>query len=276
MNSSGNVLRQKQIGPFRLIEKSYSPGTVLAKHQHPREYVSFLLMGSYDEISTSAGCKRCPHPLREQRACPSGTVIWHPRDEIHADRFHVAGGLLLDMEINHAWLDDTAQELDLLPRARMYRGGLAYSLGLQLYRALAQGTPGIEDAAIELLSLFFSGVLDRRPPAWFQRALGLANALDDQRVSLVSVARETGVHPVHVARSFRRFLRCTFGDYVIKLRIRRALELLLVPDHTIADIAYLCGFADHAHLSRTFKKCTGITPSAYRRNLEAGSPYRRK
>lgn len=276
MNSSGNVLRQKQIGPFRLIEKSYSPGTVLAKHQHAREYVSFLLMGGYDEVAISASCKRSPHSLKEQRACPSGTVIWHPRDEVHADRFHVAGGLLLDMEIDHAWLDDTAQELDLFPRARMYRGGLAYSLGLQLYRALAQSTPGIEDAAIELLSLFFSGVFDRRPPAWFQRALGLANSIDEQRLSLVSLARETGVHPVHVARSFRRFLRCTFGDYVIKLRIRRALELLPVPEHTIADIAYLCGFADHAHLSRTFKKCTGITPSAYRRNIEARSRFRPK
>jgi AraC family transcriptional regulator len=265
MNSSGNVLRQKQIGPFRLIEKSYSPGTVLAKHEHATEYVSFLLMGGYDETVRM-----------EERSCPSGTVIWHPRNEIHEDRFHVAGGLLLDVEIGHAWLAETAQELDLLPRARMYRGGLAYSLGLQLYRALAQNTPGIEDVAIELLSLFFSGASDRQPPAWFQRALRLAGAIDDQRLSLVSLARETGVHPVHVARSFRRFLRCTFGDYVVKLRIRRALELLPIAEHTIADIAYQCGFADHAHLSRTFKKCLGITPSAYRRNLQAGPRRRQK
>lgn len=258
MNGSGNVLRQKQVGPFRLIEKCYSPGAILAKHQHTQEYVSFLLMGGYDETAH-----------KEQRACPSGTVIWHPRNEVHADRFHITGGLVLDLEIDRIWLDDAARELSLLPQARMHQGGLAYSLGLHLYRGLSQSTPGIEDVAIELLSLFFSSALDRQPPPWFQRALEMAGAIDDQRLSLALLAREVGVHPVHVARSFRRFLRCTFGDYVVKRRICRALELLPIPDHRITDIAYLCGFADHAHLSRTFKKCLGITPSTYRCNLQA-------
>jgi AraC family transcriptional regulator len=88
--------------------------------------------------------------------------------------------------------------------------------------------------------------------------------VDEERHSLTSVAREFGVHPVHLARSFRRFLGCTFSDYVAKLRIRRALELLLIENQAIVDVANACGFADHAHLSRTFKKVTGLTPRAFR------------
>lgn len=253
MNSTGKLIRQKQLGPFQLVEKYYSPGTTLPRHEHASEYVSFLLTGCYDEIA-----------LKEQRSCPPGTVIWHPHGEVHTDQFHIAGAVVLDMEIDRVWLDEATQELKLFPGARMCRGGLAYSLGLQLYRALADRDPGVEDVAIELLSLFFSSVVDRRPPVWFHRALGLAAVVDEERRSLTSLAREFGVHPVHLAHSFRRFLGCTFSDYVTKLQIRRALELLLIENQAIVDVAYACGFADHAHLSRTFKKVTGLTPRAFR------------
>jgi len=194
-------------------------------------------------------------------------VIWHPRHEAHADEFYGDGGLLLDLEIDRAWLDGAAQALTLTPRSRMFCGGLAYSLGLQLYCALAETQPPIEDMATELLSFFFSGTLERQPPGWFRRALETVDAVEGQPLSLASLAREAGVHPVHMARSFRRFQGCTFGDCVAKARVRRALELLRISGHTIADVAFSCGFADHAHLCRTFKRATGLTPLAYRRKL---------
>jgi AraC family transcriptional regulator len=254
MNAAGSVLRQKQAGPFRLTEKLFLPRTTLAKHEHPRAYVSFLLTGAYDEIC-----------FQEKRACSAGTVIWHPQSESHADQFYLAGGLLLNLEIDQVWLEDAAQVLSMAPRARMCRNGLAYSLGLQLYRALLGPAPGIEDVATELFSLFSSGVLDRQPPAWFYRALEMAGTIDEQWPSLASLAREAQVHPVHIARSFRRFVGCTFGDYVATIRVRKALELLLTPNRTITEVAFACGFADHAHLCRSFKKSTGLTPLAYRR-----------
>ena len=256
MNSTTSIFRKRSVGPFRVVEKYYQPGSILPKHEHPTEFVSFLLTGGYDEISR-----------KERRTCAAGTVIWHPRTEAHADQFYARGGLLLDLEIDAGWLDEASRSLRLAPRARMYRGGLAYSLGLRLYRALADPASGVEDIAVELLSCFFGGMLDRGKPEWFQRAMEMAAEIDDPGLSLTCVARETGVHPVHLARSFRRFSGCTFSDYVSKLRVRRALQLLLVPNHTIADVAFACGFADQAHLSRTFKKTIGLTPLVYRRQF---------
>lgn len=259
MNLMVNILRQKQIGPFQLTEKSFLPSTVLPAHEHARAYVSFLLTGGYREVSH-----------QEERACSLGTVIWHPGGEVHTDQFDAAGGLLLDLEIARSWLDDAAQDCKVDPQARIFSGGHLYSLGLQLYCALARDGPKVHDLATELLSFFCSGTLDRQPPAWFQHALEMATVIHDQRLSLASVAHEVGVHPVHVARSFRRFTGSTFGDYLAQVRIRTAFDLLHISNHTIADVAYACGFADHAHLSRMFKRSTGRTPSAFRRTVRAG------
>jgi AraC family transcriptional regulator len=253
MDALGNILREKQVGPFRIVEKSYACNFSLGRHQHPTAYLSFLLAGAYVEASN-----------RGETFCPSGTVIWHPPDETHSDRFHPQGGHLIDLEVADSWLQDAAQELRPTSQSGIFCGGLPYALGLRLYRELSADTNTIESVATELLSFFFSGRIDRNPPVWFHRALQLVSDREGRQQSLTNVAGEVGVHPVHLARSFRRFLGCTFGDYLAKSRVRRAFELLLNPQRPIVDVAYTCGFADHAHLCRTFKKSTGLTPSAFR------------
>jgi AraC family transcriptional regulator len=255
-----NALCEKRAGPFRVIEKRYAAEEWLARHEHESAYVSFLLAGAYLEVS---------HP--DERDCSPGTVIWHPRTEVHADRFHSCGGHLLDLEIDAEWLSDTAQEFRLVPRARMFRGGLPYLLGLRIYRALGADSCEVEDSAIDLLSFFFTGPFDRQRPIWFDRALQICSGACDQQLSLAQLAMCVGVHPVHVARSFRRFMGCTFGDHLASVRIRKAFELLRNSKSPIVEVAYACGFADHAHLCRALKKSTGFTPSAFRKRIQAVS-----
>lgn len=253
MNPAGTILREKRVGPFRIVEKIYDHHAALARHQHPTAFLSFLLAGAYVEASN-----------RGETLCPSGTVIWHPPAEVHSDRFHPQGGHLIDLEIEDVWLQDAEQALRPASKPRRFCGGLPFALGLRLYRELSANSSAIEDTTTELLSFFFSGGVDRNPPVWFHRALRLVSDLEGRQQSLYSVAQEVGVHPVHLARSFRRFLGCTFGDHLAKSRVRRAFELLLNPKNRIVEVAYACGFADHAHLCRTFKNSTGLTPTAFR------------
>jgi AraC family transcriptional regulator len=259
MKPLGNTLREKKTGPFRVIEKSYAADVSLARHEHETAYVSFLLAGDYMEVSH-----------QDERICSPGTVIWHPRAEAHADRFHSCGGHLLDLEIDTSWLCDAAQEFKLVSQARVFRGGLPYLLGLRIYRQLSANSCEVENAATELLGFFFTGPLDRQRPAWFDRALQICSEVHDPHLSLARLANALGVHPVHVARSFRRFTGCTFGDHLAEIRIRKAFELLRNSQKPIVEVAYTCGFADHAHLCRALKKSTGLTPSAFRRTVQTG------
>lgn len=83
-------------------------------------------------------------------------------------------------------------------------------------------------------------------------------------VTLQHVAAVAGLHPVHVARVFRRTHGCSIGEFVRRARIRAAQDELLCGVASIAEIAARCGFADQSHLHRVFKRLTGMTPNEFR------------
>lgn len=54
------------------------------------------------------------------------------------------------------------------------------------------------------------------------------------------------------------------GDYVHRLRVRYASEALRRPGARLADVAADAGFADQSHMTRVFKRVTGVTPGDFR------------
>lgn len=72
---------------------------------------------------------------------------------------------------------------------------------------------------------------------------------------------------------FSRTFRRTFGEpphaFVLRRRLELAAQYMLQTDMPLSDIALRCGFADQAHLSRHFRRSSGLTPSAWRRVSKA-------
>ena len=87
------------------------------------------------------------------------------------------------------------------------------------------------------------------------------------RPSLAELAAGVGVHPVTLARAFRRTFGCTIGEYLRRLRIERAAEQLATGTQPLAEIALAAGFADQSHFSNVFRRRVGMSPSAYRREV---------
>jgi AraC family transcriptional regulator len=82
---------------------------------------------------------------------------------------------------------------------------------------------------------------------------------------VADLAAEAGVHPVYLARVFRRHHRCTIAQYVRRRRLERALHELSTSRRSLAEIAIDTGFADQAHFSRAFKAHAGLTPGQFRK-----------
>jgi AraC family transcriptional regulator len=106
---------------------------------------------------------------------------------------------------------------------------------------------------------------DGRPPAWLRRAEDSLRSRCLESIDLSAVARETGIHPTHFARTFRRYHGCTAGEFVRKLRIEQACRWIEAGVHPLAEIAVRAGFSDQAHFGRQFRRVTGMTPGSYRR-----------
>ena len=84
--------------------------------------------------------------------------------------------------------------------------------------------------------------------------------------NLKQVSQSLNVHPTYLSREFSKYFDdLSFGDYIRKLRIEKAIQLLDESNHSLAEIAYLTGFSDQSHFNRIFKKYTGKNPSEYRK-----------
>ena len=110
---------------------------------------------------------------------------------------------------------------------------------------------------------------EKRRPQWLKLAEELLRARFTDALELPAVAAAAGVHPVHLAREFRRHFKCTVGEYVRRLRVDFARRELSQTNAPLVTIALAAGFADQSHFTREFKRITGFTPRQYRNLLQS-------
>ena len=110
-------------------------------------------------------------------------------------------------------------------------------------------------------------------PSW---AKELKEIIQDQldtnlSLNLKEISHNLNVHPAYLSRKFSKYFNdLTFGEYIRKLRIEKAIGLLNMSTYSLSEIAYLTGFSDQSHFTRIFKKYTGQNPSAYKKSLSKG------
>src|SRR5262249_32312826 len=86
----------------------------------------------------------------------------------------------------------------------------------------------------------------------------------DHRISIQDLAAIADLSMHHFARAFKRSEGVSPHNYLLHRRIQRARALLASTDVAISVIAVACGFSDHSHCARRFKKRVGVTPGLYR------------
>ncbi len=86
----------------------------------------------------------------------------------------------------------------------------------------------------------------------------------DSELSLDKAATGLGLSSRYVSRIFKKELKINFTNYVNKVRIEKAKEILLNFNQSITDIAFDVGYGNLNHFERIFKKYEKITPKEYR------------
>lgn len=87
-----------------------------------------------------------------------------------------------------------------------------------------------------------------------------------QKITLAAISEHTFFSAVHCEMIFKQKTGLSIIEYVLKQRILIAKSLLMEGSLTLTKISEIVGFSDYNYFSRTFKKQTGYTPLAYKKN----------
>ncbi|MBD8068723.1 response regulator [Bacillus sp. PS06] len=84
-------------------------------------------------------------------------------------------------------------------------------------------------------------------------------------ITLTSLSKQFHLNGTYLSELFKNQVGQTYSDYLIKLRINKARELLLDSELKIIDVAQLVGFSNSSYFGTVFKKYVGQTPVEYRK-----------
>lgn len=88
----------------------------------------------------------------------------------------------------------------------------------------------------------------------------------DKQIDLRHVSKQLGVSTNHLIRLFKQHTDCTPAQYLTKIRIDKAKEMLKQSDTNILEIAYGTGYRSVSTFYKCFKEQTGHTPNEYRKS----------
>ncbi|MFN8547004.1 MAG: AraC family transcriptional regulator [Candidatus Eisenbacteria bacterium] len=228
-------------------------------HAHERPHLFLLLSGGYEEAVTRGGAAR---------RVRGGGIRFSPAGDRHHLDFSDAANRCAMIEIDPSLAPS-------LPAHRVYcEGSEVDALLGPVRRAIRASDPvaglALEGAVLEFLARVGAegeeGELRTAPP-WLRRITDRLASDREGELALSDLSREAGIHPVYAARAFRRFHGCSAGDFIRRLRMERAVDLVRTSALPLAEVALRAGFADQAHLTRSMSRSLGVTPAQLRRKV---------
>jgi AraC family transcriptional regulator len=254
------VVKARYVAGFWLSETAYRAGDTIPRHSHDLAFFYTVLGGAYTETLGRVQIDRAPLAL-----------AFRPAGEEHSHACGAAPARCFNLAVEPGWVERIREYAGRLGGPTEIRGPGVPALVAGLYREFTSGDGlallAAEGLAVELLvaaARGLAGAAEAVHPRWLARVRDCLHARFAEPLSLAGVAATTGVHPVHLARVFRRRYGCTLGEYVRRLRVDFAAGELAQSDAPLAEIEQAAGFSDQSHFSKTFKRLTGATPTAYR------------
>jgi AraC family transcriptional regulator len=258
----GSVAGRQAVGGAIFTELHHAEARKLPAHSHELPFFCLFFGGDYGE----------KYGRRDVQFRPF-TLSFRPAGVPHQDEVGPRGARMFGIEVDRGWQRSLQSCSGNLGIAYDFEGGELLWLGLKLYSETRTSLDA-RDLQVESLVSELLGCVACKPgrssvtaPFWLRRIMEKLRAEFAERLTMDDLAREAGVHPVHLSRVFRRVTGKGIGEYVHRLRIREACERMLDPEHSLADISCDLGFADQSHFTRAFHAITGSSPGAFRAQL---------
>lgn len=234
----------------------------LPPHTHDRAALAIMLEGSFDLSIT-----HCVY------ACEPGSAAAEPAEERHGNVLGSGGAHVVVIQPDPNALAGLGVAGRLFDEVRYARRSPLVADAWRIAREV-RAPDGTTPLAVEGLVLQMLALAWRQEgrearsgpvPPWLARARDELHARIRNPPRIRELAAAAGVHPDHLARTFRVRFGVSIGVYVRRLRLDWAATRLDGTDAPIVEIALAAGFADQSHFTRAFKRHRGLTPAQYRR-----------
>jgi AraC family transcriptional regulator len=257
----GSVQRRLATADVVLAEVDHGGRRTIPRHIHADSYFSLLLTGSYQD---SLG--------RQTRTVrPLGATFSPPGFE-HSDRVGEGGARFFTLTVGPSVLNALHQRRDSWRRAQLWDEGEVPLQLLRLFATLARAPDTLDSLVLEDRLTVILGsaehndaTRERRCPVWVDGVRSRSNECLRNSPGVIELAREAGIHPVYLSRTFRKFIGYGPAEYRARARVAAAGRLLATSDLPLAQISARFGFADQSHMTRAFASVIGATPAVYRR-----------
>ena len=256
---SRSELNRIELSALTLIETLHAPYSSIPLHAHEAASICLTLSGQGLEILE--GHRVITHP--------GALILRGPRLK-HSDRYGDVPHRSFMIELQQKWLETCRHFIRLFEGHRHFTGGPVPALALRIYRE-SRVKDSVAPLIVEGIMLEMLGHASRslvktpvRLPGWLVQARDLLHGRFNDSLNLEEIANIVGVHPTHLARSFKKHYRTTVGEYLRRLRLDWATRQLSETEDSIAEIASAAGFYDQSHFSHLFKQHTGFTPAEFR------------
>lgn len=138
------------------------------------------------------------------------------------------------------------------PHGQLFAESLSLGVAMRLQeRAAARFQRGVERG--------------RLAPAQLRRIEELVTSQLSRDMSLASLAAAIGFSPSQFVRLFKNTVGCTPHQYVVKMKLKRAKELVLAGELPLAAVAQAAGFASQSHMTSAFVRAFRMPPGQMRR-----------
>ncbi|MCG8328016.1 MAG: AraC family transcriptional regulator [Chitinophagales bacterium] len=248
----GETQKVRSLSGFTLSKTYHSQLMKVPKHEHENPYISLLLDGVYREES-----------IVSEYDVKSGSSLFRPLGFEHKNEIGSQNSFCFNIEIEHPDKTYYSRTSDHVQFERNNLEILKIFYGFQ------------DDFSDELLGITVEESLHhlfqhKHLESILGRALWVEKIKKDIRLnpertySIGEVSSSLHLHPNYFVRKFKEKTGFTFGDFLLRQRLSRGIDLMLHSSKNLTDIAIESGFYDQSHFIRHFKRFFGTTPSHYR------------
>ena len=222
-------------------------------HYHENTHLSLVLQGGSRELRK-----------REEIQLTPGKIILYNEGELHSNRYTAFPSKHLIVELKKDFLETNSLSTEYFSKSNTSNIHVYLNL-LNIYNELClNDVYSAETIDFSFNQLLKSDEKSSYVPVWMDYLREIIEDRWDEFIPLNDLAVIFNVHPVTISKYFKKYYKCTLGDYMRKIKVEKAIFFLLNTNKPISEISNICGFTDQSHMIKVFKLYIGFRPNYFR------------